>query len=210
MPRVFRNIAALAIVAVFALVHAACGGASGGGGGKDVAATVNGKKITLSEVDQHHQPADRGQQASLTPLQLATARLQALDSLIQQEVLFQRAEKDKLLPTDDEVTQAINEQKRQNNLTEEEYQKMLKDSGQTEKDLRDVARRQLAIQKLLEKTVAGVTVSNTEVGLVLQQQQGAVRQPARRGTGDDRRRPFRQRGPVPGRCEERPGGEGED
>ncbi|HEY0172745.1 MAG TPA: peptidyl-prolyl cis-trans isomerase, partial [Pyrinomonadaceae bacterium] len=72
-------------------------------------------------------------------------------------------EKEQLLPKDDEVTQAINGQKRENNMTEEEYQTMLKDSGQTEQDLREVARKQLAIQKLLEKTVSNVTVSNTEV-----------------------------------------------
>ena len=34
---------------------------------------------------------------------LAEARLQALDKLIQREVLFQRAEKEKLLPTEEEM-----------------------------------------------------------------------------------------------------------
>jgi hypothetical protein len=33
-----------------------------------------------------------------------------LDGLVQEEVLFQRAEKEKLLPTEDEVTQFINDQ----------------------------------------------------------------------------------------------------
>jgi parvulin-like peptidyl-prolyl isomerase len=162
VPRVFRNIAALALVTAFALATAACG-SKGTGGGKDVAATVNGKDITLSRVDLIISQQTGGQQGSMMPLELAAGRLQALDSLIQQEVLFQRAEKEQLLPKDDEVTQAINAQKRENNMTEEEYQKMLKDSGQTEQDLREVARKQLAIQKLLEKTVSNVTVSNTEV-----------------------------------------------
>jgi parvulin-like peptidyl-prolyl isomerase len=49
------------------------------------------------------------------------------------------------------------------NLTEEEYQKMLKESGQTEDQLRTLARKQLAIQKLLEKTVSNVTVRDNEV-----------------------------------------------
>jgi parvulin-like peptidyl-prolyl isomerase len=161
--RVFRQFATPALFAAIALGLAACGGATSGKGPKDVAATVNGKEIPLSKVDQLISQQTGGKPESLMPLELATARLQALDSLIQQEVLFQRADKDKLLPNDDEITQAISAQKRQNNLTEEEYQKMLKDSGQTEGDLREVARKQLAIQKLLEKTVAGVTVSNTEV-----------------------------------------------
>ena len=163
MDRVFRQIATVALLAAFALGLSACGGGTSASGPKDVAATVNGKEITLSKVDQLISQQNGGQQSTMMPVELATARIQALDSLIQQEVLFQRAEKEKLLPSDDEVTQAISEQKRQNNLTEEEYQKMLKDSGQTENDLRDVARKQLAIQKLLQKTVAGVTVSNGEV-----------------------------------------------
>lgn len=162
MPRVFRNIAALALVTTLALAAAACG-SKGAAGGKDVAATVNGKDITLSRVDLIISQQTGGQQSKMMPLELAAGRLQALDSLIQQEVLFQRAEKEQLLPKDEEVTQAINSQKRENNMTEEEYQKMLKDSGQSEQDLREVARKQLAIQKLLEKTVSNVTVSNTEV-----------------------------------------------
>jgi len=44
---------------------------------------------------------------------LAQARLQVLGNLIQREVLFQRAEREKLLPTEDEITGVINQQKTQ-------------------------------------------------------------------------------------------------
>ena len=133
--------------------------------GKDnsSAATVNGKNISLSEVDTLIAQQAAGQQVNMSPLERATARLQVLDSLIQQEVLFQRADKEKLLPSEDEVTQAINSKKREANMSEEDYQKMLKDSGQTEPQLREVARKQLSIQKLLEKTVSNVTVRDNEV-----------------------------------------------
>ena len=134
--------------------------------GKDnsSAATVNGKNISLSEVDTLiAQQQAVGQPVNMSPLERATARLQVLDGLIQQEVLFQRADKEKLLPSEDEVTQAINAKKREANMSEEDYQKMLKDSGQTEPQLREVARKQLSIQKLLEKTVSNVTVRDNEV-----------------------------------------------
>ena len=52
MHRVFRQIATLALFAAFALALAACGGGVSGKAGKDVAATVNGKEITLAEVDR--------------------------------------------------------------------------------------------------------------------------------------------------------------
>ena len=149
----------------FVALSAACKDGTSGGGNPDsaVAATVNGRNIMLSEVDRAISQQTNNQQDKMMPLELATARLQVLDGLIQQEVLFQRADKDKLLPTDDEITQAINTQKQAANLTEEEYQKMLKESGQTEQQLRETARKQLAIQKLVEKTVSGVTVKDSEV-----------------------------------------------
>jgi parvulin-like peptidyl-prolyl isomerase len=165
VPRVFKQFAVLLLVA--AALSAALSGCSGskanGAGGKDVAATVNGKNITLSEVDKVISQQTGGQQSKMMPLELATVRLQALAGLVEQEVLFQRAEKEKLLPTDDEVMQAINDKKREANLTEEEYQKMLKENGQTEQELRETARKQLALQKLAQKTVSNVTVSDGEV-----------------------------------------------
>ncbi|HEX8131033.1 MAG TPA: peptidylprolyl isomerase, partial [Pyrinomonadaceae bacterium] len=56
---------------------------------------------------------------------------------------------------DDEVTQVINEQKQQLG-TKEAFETALKESGQTEDAVRDVARRQLAIQKLLDRTAAKI------------------------------------------------------
>ena len=133
------------------------------GSGEGVAATVNGKDIMLSEVDRIISQQTGGQQAQLSPLELAAARLQVLDGLIQQEVLFQRAEKENLLPTEDEITQAINAEKLQRNLTEEEFQRMLRESGQTEQALRETVRKQLAIQKLQDKVIGKITISDREV-----------------------------------------------
>ena len=99
----------------------------------------------------------------MSQLELAAARLQVLDGLVQQQVLFQRAEKEKLLPTEDEVTAAINSQKTQNSMTEEEYQKMLRESNQTEQSLREVARKQIAVQKLQSKTFGNISISDKEV-----------------------------------------------
>jgi parvulin-like peptidyl-prolyl isomerase len=142
---------AFAVVAASVVVGISACKRGGGTAAKDVAATVNSKEISLSEVDRVVSQQTGGQQASLSDLERAAARLQVLDDLIKQEVLFQRAEKEKLLPSDDEVTQAINEQKTQNGVTADAYQRMLKESGQTEESLRDVARRQIAIRKLLDR-----------------------------------------------------------
>ena len=167
MDRYAKQFALIALVATLAFVLPGCNGTgkNKGGDGKDtaIAATVNGKNITLSEVDTIITQRTGGKQVNMSPLERARERLQTLDELIQQEVLFQRADKEKLLPNEDEVTQAINTQKREANMSEEDYQKMLAETGQTEPQLREVARKQLAIRKLLERTVSNVTVRDSEV-----------------------------------------------
>jgi peptidyl-prolyl cis-trans isomerase SurA len=153
--RAVKQTIILFLVALVASALVACNRTGNGAPGNmdtSIAASVNGKNIMLSEVDQLISQQTQGQQAQMSQLQLAQARLQVLDSLIQKEVLFQRAEKDKLLPTEDDVTQFINNQKQQTGMTEEQFQKKLKEQNQTEQSLREEARKQIAIQKLQDKT----------------------------------------------------------
>ncbi|MFL6229998.1 MAG: SurA N-terminal domain-containing protein [Pyrinomonadaceae bacterium] len=151
MYRDARRIAIFIFAAALAAAFAsACKRGSASGGANDVAATVNGKDIMLSEVDNTIKQQTSGQQASLSPLELGAARLQVLDDLIKQEVLYQRADKEKLLPTDDEISQVVSSQKQQVG-SQEEFQKALKESGQTEEGLREVVRKRLAMQKLLDR-----------------------------------------------------------
>lgn len=161
MHRVFRQIATVALFAAFAAGLAACGskGSPGGGGSSGVAATVNGKEITLSDVDRIVNQQAQGQQ--LPTIQQAAARLQVLDKLIEREVLFARAEKEKTVPTDDEVTTLINQQKQK--ATVEEWEKSLKESNLTEQQVRDEARKDLAINKLQEKLYGKITIRDQEV-----------------------------------------------
>jgi hypothetical protein len=48
---------------------------------------------------------------------MAQARLQVLGNLIQREVLFQRAEREKLLPTEAQIDGAIATQKQNSGMT---------------------------------------------------------------------------------------------
>ena len=78
----------------------------------ETAAKVNGKAITMEEVDRAVKQQAQGQESKLSPLELAGARLQVLETLIQQEVMFQKAEKEGIVPTDEEITAEINKQKK--------------------------------------------------------------------------------------------------
>ncbi|HLL14051.1 MAG TPA: SurA N-terminal domain-containing protein [Pyrinomonadaceae bacterium] len=160
MYRAAKQYSLLAIVVSLAVVFVACDRSKAGGDGKGtaVAASVNDKKITLTEVDKILEQQAKSQQvqfSDMSQLELAAGRLQVLDELIRREVLFQRAEKENLLPKDEDVTQIINEQKQQLG-TKEAFETALRESGQTEEAMRDVARRQLAIQRLLDRTSAKI------------------------------------------------------
>ena len=75
-------------LALSSLLVTAC--TSGGSEAREntVAATVNGRNIMLSEVERALKQQTGGKPESLNQLQLAAARLQILDSLIQREVLY--------------------------------------------------------------------------------------------------------------------------
>lgn len=168
MHRAAKQFAILVLVVLVASLFVACdrntsGSTAGGAADSTVAATVNGKKIMLNEVERIISQQAKGQQSQLSPLELAAARLQVLDGLIQQEVLLQRAEKEKLMPNDEEISQIISQQKRAGNYTEEEWQKVLSENSQNEQSLRDEVRKQLAVRKLQEKTIGQLSISDREV-----------------------------------------------
>lgn len=164
MQRTAKLTISAGLLAAILLSLAACSN-SGGTDNKDslVAATVNGKQIINAEVEKLISQQTQGQQDKLSSLQLAQARLQILDSLIQREVLFQRAEKEKLLPTEDQITTAINQQKQQSGMSEEDFQKWLSQRSMTQEALRDEARKDLSVSNLQDKYSGKIVVSDHDI-----------------------------------------------
>jgi hypothetical protein len=117
----------------------------------EIAATVNGKAIKMEEVERAIKQQAQGQEDKLSQLELTQARLQVLDGLIQNEVLFQKAEKESTVPTDEEVTAEVNKRKTESRLSQEEFDKQMKAAGFDEASFRDSVKRGLATQKLIDK-----------------------------------------------------------
>lgn len=165
MQRTAKQTITAAFLAVTILSLGACSSGGGSSQNKDntVAATVNGKNIMLREVEQGVSAQSGGKQAQLSPLELAQARLQVLGGLIQREVLFQRAEREKLLPTEDEITAIINQQKQQSGMTDDDFQKNLTAQNLTMEALREEARKDIAINKLQDKHGSKISVNDKEV-----------------------------------------------
>ena len=161
-----RNIAKIVLfVTSLSMLTVVLNGCSSAGNqaSATVAATVNGRNILLSEVEQVINQQMGGKQTQLSTLQMAQARLQVLDTLIQKEVLLQRAEKENLKVTDDEVTQYISAAKRDRAMTEEQFQKQLQEQNQTLEGLREETKKLLAIQKLQAKYTGNIKISDREV-----------------------------------------------
>jgi peptidyl-prolyl cis-trans isomerase SurA len=117
----------------------------------EAAATVNGKAIKLEEVERIIKQQGQGQEARLSPLELAQTRLQVLQGLIQDEVLFQKAEKEGVVPTDEEVLAEYNKLKTNSGKSAEQFLKDLQAANETEESLREKVKKQLAVKKLEDK-----------------------------------------------------------
>ena len=147
----------VAVLSVFTMSFTNCETASGPGDGtggvnpNEVAATVNGTEIKMEEVERILKQQARGEESRLSPLELAAARLQVLDGLIRQEVLFQKAQAEDTVPSDEEVNAELNRLKTESGKSQEQYEKELKDSGATEDSLKQTLKKEMAINKLIEK-----------------------------------------------------------
>jgi len=149
---VFRYLKPLTLVLSSSLLLAACKGTSEKSP-LEVAAKVGSREIALKQVDStiKQQLDASGGSASMTPAELVAARLSVLDNLIQEEALFQKAQKETLVPDDTKVNQEVQKRKQDAQVTEEQYQNQIKEAGFTEEEVRDKIRRELAINALRER-----------------------------------------------------------
>ena len=161
--RKFEIVFAVTCLVVAGLVLAGC--SSGGTQANEnmVAATVNGRNIMLQEVERAVNRQAGGNPSALSQLQLAQARLTVLSNLIQREVLYQRAEREKVLPTEAQIDGAIAQQKEQTGMTQEDFEKGLKAQNMSIETLREEARKDLAITALQDKYSGKITISDREV-----------------------------------------------
>ena len=117
-------------------------------------ATVNGKEILRSELDKSYNnykatQGDSPQEPSAE--QANIVRLNLLRQMIDEEILQQRAAKLNLAASDEDVNAKLTEFKAP--LTQEEFDKQLKQRNMTLDDLRLQIRRNLTTNKLINKEI---------------------------------------------------------
>lgn len=128
----------------------------------NVAAEVNNHAITYSELDktyqsQYPQPAEGSSED-----QVMMQKLDVLGSLINMELLLQRAEKLGLMAVDSDVETEFN--KRKAPYTKEEFDRELAARKMTADDLKSQLRRQLTVDKVINKEITShITITDGDV-----------------------------------------------
>jgi peptidyl-prolyl cis-trans isomerase SurA len=128
----------------------------------DVWAVVNGTEIKRDEVEKYYKTRINPEAQETSPEDVLSGKLNVVEQLINNEILLERAKKLNLEASDGEVEDKFTELK--SGYTEDEFQRKLKDGGMTVDDLKKDLRRQLSIQKLLNREVAAkVTITDQDV-----------------------------------------------
>jgi peptidyl-prolyl cis-trans isomerase SurA len=130
--------------------------------GDDVAATVDGRKITRADLDKYYENQTAGSQQQPSGEQATSLHLSILHQLVDFEILMRRAEKLGLLATDDEVERKLNEIK--SPYTKEEFDARVKEKKLTLDDFKRDLRRQLTVDKVLNKEVTSkINVTDQDI-----------------------------------------------
>jgi peptidyl-prolyl cis-trans isomerase SurA len=128
----------------------------------NVAATVNDRAITYDELEKFYRIQFPTPPEQASDEQIWYQKLELLRILIDNEIMLQRAEKLGLLAVDADVDAKVNELRA--GLTQEEFDKQLRERNLTMDELRRQLRRDLSIQKLLNREItAHITISDREV-----------------------------------------------
>ncbi len=132
-----------------------------------VVAAVNDEAITLSEVQEEGQPVIRKIfQDFVGPerdRRVDEAEQQLVDDLISRRLMVQVAKKEGMLPSGAEVSGAIEELKKQNNVASDaQFQALLKAEGLTLDLLRRSVEERLAINRLLMRQIRSAIIVNED------------------------------------------------
>ncbi|PIV18633.1 MAG: hypothetical protein COS41_03765 [Elusimicrobia bacterium CG03_land_8_20_14_0_80_50_18] len=121
-----------------------------------IVATVNGKAIFYSEFNERLKPfreqlKQNGESADMEKLERRMKK-EILDAMIEEKVLLNKAEQDKIQVTESEVDQGMAEI-RARFKTEQEYSDEIKKQGLTVSKMRENIKNQLVTIKLINKEV---------------------------------------------------------
>ena len=137
----------------------------------DVWAVVDGREIKQNDVEKAFRVTFQSSSPAPTGAEALTLKLGTLDELINQEILLGRARPLGLEASDAEVESTFTE--RRQGLNDQTFQQQLSERGVTTDDLKQGIRRELTIQKLLDREVISkIAVDDQEIATFFNQNRG--------------------------------------
>jgi len=128
----------------------------------NVAATVNGRPITFADLDKTYKSQYTASTENVNDDLTSIQRLEVLRSLIDNEIMQQRAEKGGLMATDADVETKLNELRAP--YTKEQFDQQLKARAMTVDELKMQLRRDLSVQKLFNKEITSkINITDADV-----------------------------------------------
>jgi peptidyl-prolyl cis-trans isomerase SurA len=128
----------------------------------NVAAVVNGRAITYAEVEKRLESEFATPTEHPSDDQISIQRLEILRTLVDEEILVQRAERAGLMAVDADVEAKFTELKAP--YTQEEFQKQLNARKITVEDLKSKLRRDLSVDKLFNKEIKSqITITDKDI-----------------------------------------------
>ncbi|MCW5977971.1 MAG: peptidylprolyl isomerase [Bryobacteraceae bacterium] len=129
---------------------------------ENVAASVNSRPISNEELEKQYKVLFSSDNDSVSEDEVAIRKLEIVRSLIDNEIMLQRAEKLNLMAVESDVESKFTELRAP--YTQEEFEKQLKSRNMTQDDLRAQLRRDLSIQKLFNKEITShITITDQDV-----------------------------------------------
>lgn len=129
---------------------------------ENVAATVNGHPISYAELDKKYQSTFMSSAERPSDDQMMIQKLEVLRTLVDAEIMLQRAEKLGLMATDADVESKFAELKAP--YTQEEFQRQLASTKMTVEDMKSQLKRDLSVQKLFNKEITShISISDKDV-----------------------------------------------
>ena len=123
---------------------------------------VNNRPITYDQLDKQFQLQFSGSDKPTDAQTMMIQKLQLLNSMVDSEIMLQRAEKSGLMAVDSDVETKLSELKAP--YTQEEFQRQLVSRKMTLDELKTQVRRELSVQKLLNKEItSNISISDKEV-----------------------------------------------
>ena len=128
----------------------------------NAAAVVNQHVITFAELEKTYQSQSPQPTEGSSEDQVMSQKLDLLSNLVTNEIMLQRAEKLGLMAVDADVETELNKMKAP--YTKEEFDRQLAGRKMTMDDLRSQLRRDLTIQKLINKEITShITITDADV-----------------------------------------------